>query len=172
MGGKYNMTDTKKQIVVIAVLVFLIGTVGVLARNFSKGAANKPGGIAVKTNTTKSDTTNYFTEGRLGRDNQISAMKKSYEDIISNKDSTKESKTEATNKKIALMERSDKESQIETMVKGKGYQDALCFIDDKGVELCVKSKDTLTTEEVNQLKDIVVRTSSVSPTEIYIKQKD
>lgn len=163
------MSNLRRQTIVIAVLILLIACAGWFAKRFNDNAQNTN---ALSSKITQSkQSTNFFAEGRMGRDNQRSAMKEELENIISSKDSNKEAKTAASTRLMQLLDRGDKENKIETLVKGRGFEDALCFIDDNGVELCVKTQEALTDEQANQIKDIIVRTTRVSPSNITIKSQ-
>lgn len=160
------MSNLRRQTMIIAVLIILIACAGWFAKKFNDAAQN------TNALSSKNQTTNFFAESRMGRDNQRSAMKEEYEKIISDEQANKEAKTAASAKLMQLLDWGNKENTVETLVKERGFEDAICFIDDSGVELCVKAKEQLTEEQVNQLKDIIVRTTRISPSNITIKQKE
>ncbi|MEF9933787.1 MAG: SpoIIIAH-like family protein [Clostridium sp.] len=170
------MPNFKKQTVIIAVLIGLIGCASFFAKEFNDSFKDtdmvlKPETEITETLGMKKETTkNFFAEGRMARENQRTTMKQELESIINNKNATKESKEKATRKLMSIIEKGEKETKIETMVKEKGFEEALCIIDDNGVEICVKSQDKLNGERVNQIKDIAVRASGVAPTGIIVKQ--
>lgn len=178
------MPNFRKQTVIIAVLIGLIGCASFFAKKLND--SNKDIDMVLKQETKATETVsenkdkknkevaqntkNFFSESRMARESQRTTMKQELESIVNNKSATKESKDKASQKLMTLIEKGDKENKIETMVKEKGFEEALCIIDDNGVEISVKSKDKLTGEKVNQIKDIAVRSSGMAPSGIVIKQ--
>ncbi|KMT21346.1 SpoIIIAH-like family protein [Clostridium cylindrosporum] len=171
------MPNFRKQTVIIAVLIGLIGCASFFAKKFNDSF--KDTDMVLKQGTEVTETLNkkvasssksFYSEGRMARENQRTTMKQELESIVNNKNATKESKEKASQKLMGLIEKGEKESKIETMVKEKGFEEALCIIDDNGVEISVKSSEKLTSEKVNQIKDIAVRSSGVAPSGIIIKQ--
>ncbi|SKA81967.1 stage III sporulation protein AH [Caloramator quimbayensis] len=161
------MSNLRRQTIIIAVLIVLIGCAGYFAKRFNDTAQN----TGALSSSLKKQTTNFFAESRMGRDNQRSAMKEEFEKIISDDKANKEAKAAASTKLMQILDWGNKENTVETLVKERGFEDAICFIDDNGVELCVKTNEQLTEEQANQLKDIIVRTTHVSPSNITIKSK-
>ncbi|CDF58211.1 SpoIIIAH-like family protein [Thermobrachium celere] len=161
------MEQFRKQTAIIAVLVVLIACSAWYAKKFN----DQTKGVSKITETTKkvNETTNYFVEARNSRDNQLSAHKQELQNIINSKNSTKQAIAEAQAKLILLADWADKQARVEQLAKQRGFEDAVCFINENGVELCVKSAEALTSEQAAQLMDDVVRTTSISPTKIIIK---
>lgn len=162
------MSNLRRQTIIIAVLIVLIGCAGYFAKRFNDTAQNT-GALSLNL---KKQTTNFFAESRMGRETQRSAMKDEFQKIISDNQANKEAKAAASTKLMQLLDWGNKENTVETLVKERGFEDAICFIDDNGVELCVKTNEQLSEEQANQLKDIIVRTTHVSPSNITIKSKE
>lgn len=164
------MEQFRKQTAIIAVLVVLIACSAWYAKKFndqSRGVSNLGENVTETTKTTES--ANFFVEARLGRDNQYSMHKQELENIINNKNSSKQAINEAQSKLMVLADWADKQTRVEQLAKQRGYEDAVCLINENGVELCVKSSEALTREQAAQLMDDVVRTTSISPSKIIIK---
>lgn len=161
------MSTLRRQTVIIAVLIVLIACAGWFAKRFNDSVMDT--NALLKSSQT--DSTNFFAESRMTRDNTRSAAKQELEGIVNNKDSAKEAKNAASTQLMQLIDRGDKENKIETLVKEKGFEDALCFIDEHGVDVTVKSQDALTAETVSQIKDIVVQATGIAPSGITIRPK-
>jgi stage III sporulation protein AH len=160
------MSNSKRQTVVIAVLILLIACAGWFAREFN----NRQNLNALSTDAgLNQESANYFVESRMGRDNARSALQQEYEKIINDVNQTEESKQTASTQMMLLFDRGDNENKIETLVKERGYEDALCMINESGVELCVKSPEELNAEQVNAITDVIVRTTGIAPSNIVIK---
>lgn len=176
------MPNFRKQTVIIAVLIGLIGCASFFAKKFNDSFKDTDMVVKQGTEVTETvsdnkegkevakNTKNFFSESRMSRESQRTTMKQELESIVNNKNATKEAKDKASQKLITLIEKGEKENKIETMVKEKGFEEALCIIDDNGLEISVKSKDKLTSEKVNQIKDIAVRASGKAPNGIVVKQ--
>lgn len=165
------MEQFRKQTAIIAVLVVLIACSAYYAKRFndqSKGVVNNGKEV---TETSKTGNSNFFAEARIGRDNQYSTHKQELENIVNNKNSTKQAIEEAQAKLMVLADWADKQNKIEQMAKQRGFEDAICLINENGVELCVKASEALTREQAAQLMDDVVRTTSISPSKIVIKSQ-
>lgn len=162
------MSNSKRQTVVIAVLILLIACAGWFAREFNK--EQNLNALSTDANQNQ-ESMNFFVDSRMGRDNARSAMKQELEKIISDANQTEEAKQTASTQMMLLLARGDKENKIETLVRERGYEDALCMIDENGVELCVKSAEELNAEQVNAITDVIVRTTGIAPSNIVIKPK-
>lgn len=160
------MSNSKRQTVVIAVLILLIACAGWFAREFN----NKQNLNAISTDANlNQENVNFFVESRMGRDNERSAMQQELEKIIGDANQTEESKQAASTQMMLLLTRGDKENKIETLVRERGYEEALCVINENGVELCVKSLEELNEEQVNGITDVIVRTTGIAPSNIVIR---
>lgn len=163
------MSNSKKQTVVIAVLILLIACAGWFAREFNK--EQNLNALSTEADLNE-ESMNFFVDSRMGRDNARSAMREELEKIISDTNQTEEAKQTASTQMMLLLSKGDKENTIETLVKERGYEDALCMIEENGVELCVKSSEELNAEQVNAIVDVIVRTTGMSPSNIVVKPKN
>ncbi len=79
--------------------------------------------------------------------------------------------TQANEKMITIIDNSQKEMRIETMIKDKGFADSVVlFGDDGSVDVIVKSP-TLTQAHVAQITDLVTRQANLPIDKIYISNK-
>jgi stage III sporulation protein AH len=168
-GGFYMMSNVRKQTIVITVLIVLIACAGLFARNFNDTVkdSNALSQTVVETNKTM----NYFADSRAQKENLYDKTKVQYNDLINNKQLSKKVHETASLNLIKLTDSNMKESKIETLIKGRGYDDALCMITEKNVEVCVKTDVELTAKQANEIKDIIVNTTKESPNNIYVKAK-
>lgn len=161
------MSTLRRQTVIIAVLIVLIACAGWFAKRFNDTVQDTSALIK----SAQTESANFFAESRISRDTKRSQMQEEFESIINNKDAAKEAKNAASTQLMQLIDRGDKENKIETLVKEKGFEDSLCFIDEHGVDVTVKTTESLTGEQVSQIKDIVVKTTGISPSGITIRPK-
>ena len=61
------------------------------------------------------------------------------------------------------------ESRIELSITGKGYEEALCYIDDNKARVIVKNASKLTQDQVNEIQDIVLNIAKIYDVSIECK---
>ncbi len=79
-------------------------------------------------------------------------------------------KNNATNQKLKIIDYMNKEKNIETLIKAKGYEDALVVITDSSVTITVKKND-LSQSDVAKICDIVIRETGRNANQIVIQSK-
>ena len=129
---------------------------GNMENNFSGSAAT--GGATEE---------NYFTATVLNRqqsrDEAIDVLK-----LVSESDeSSEEAKAEATAKIAKIAEDMQNESNIETLVKAKGFEECVAIISDNSVCVIVGA-ESLQASEAAQILAIVYDTTGISPENVSI----
>ncbi len=77
-----------------------------------------------------------------------------------------------TSKKIEEhAENAEQEISIENMVKSKGFEDCVAFVNDRGVRVIVKATG-LDAKGVATIKDVVVELTGTKPTDIKISNRN
>jgi len=124
-----------------------------------------------KTDVSASKLANdFFATTKMDKEMSRSKSKDSLKSITEDTNASKETKAEAYDKMIALVENADKEMRIEALIKEKGFNDAVAlFADDGSIDIIVKTP-SLTTAQTAQIADIVSRQAKVSMEEIHIKK--
>lgn len=84
---------------------------------------------------------NYFVEYRLSRDKLRGTLVERLDGIVKDENTNENSRAEAQKEIMRIGNNSEKELQIEGLVKGKGYEDALVFLTDKDIKVVVSSPD-------------------------------
>ncbi|AGX43662.1 SpoIIIAH-like family protein [Clostridium saccharobutylicum] len=168
---------TKKQCGIIFTLLALILCVGMLAAKLNNGGLNDPTDLSQvlstensnqdsNQNLTDSDKEamnqqNSFYDSRSSREQQDSATIQTLNSIISDKNTSKDQKDEATKELTKKAMVKDNEGRIELDVKNKGYEDALCMIEDKKVTVVVKSQSPLQESDSVAIQEIVQNVSNI-----------
>lgn len=111
----------------------------------------------------------FFEQARLSRtktrDEALDKLQKS----LKNAKLTDEEKSELTAKLTATIDSITAESDIESLIKAKGFVDCVAFIDSDKVNITVMTtSDGLTKEEVAQIRDIVLSKCKVSAQNITV----
>lgn len=123
-----------------------------------------------KTVTASKEANNYFAQTKMDRDvvrgKDIEIMK----GITDDQSATKEAKAEAQSKMMKIVETSQKELNIENLIKGKGFSDVVAlFGDDGSVDVVVKAP-AISKQQTAQIIDIVTRQANVPMQKIVIKK--
>lgn len=159
---------TKKQFGIIFTLMALIVCVGVLSMKLNENGYNDPTSLeaVLKQNTdnTKTDaateetlsTTEYFYSMRLTKEQQDEKYVDDMKAITEDANASQESKDIANNALVEKAKMQDQESRVESEIRNKGYEDALCMINDnKTVKVYVKADDVLSEENSAVIKKVV-----------------
>ena len=142
------MSKTKK-IIVMSSLVLLLAVTAVLNVVLAKNIAAKGDTIA---------TSNYFSTYRSERTTTRSEELVQLDSVIALYDESSEKYTEAVNLKMKIVESMEKELVLETMIKSKGFSDAVVSIgmDSDNVNVFINSNEldmTTALSIYNCLKD-------------------
>lgn len=144
----------------------------------SKADANSISEVVTSSNSELVETMNapktlnrdYFVEYRLSRDKLRAGMVDRLDDIVKNDKTTIEVRTKAQEEIISIGNLSEKELQIEGLVKSKGFDEALVFMTDKDVKVVV-SVEELTEQDVVKILDIVKSETEYGAEAIKIMKK-
>lgn len=111
----------------------------------------------------------FFTEYRLERDKIRSERSDLLRDSA-NTAKTDDSRQKAHDTMIKMVLDKQRETEIESLIKARGFSDALVFIKDNSVSAVIKTS-SLSREEVVQVADIISRVAGVKAEDITISAK-
>lgn len=113
---------------------------------------------------------NYFVEYRLSRDKLRAGLVDRLDEIIKNKQTTDDIRTKAQEEIMGIGAISEKELQIEGLVKAKGFEDALVFITSDEIKVVVSASE-LTQQDMVKILDIVKSETEFEVDNIKIMKK-
>ncbi len=113
---------------------------------------------------------NYFVEYRLSRDKLRANLVERLEDIVNNSNTDEKVRTEAQTEIMKIGKLSEKELQIEGLVKSKGFDEALVFLTDNDIKVIVSSED-LNEQEMVKILEIVKSETEFDMNNIKIIKK-
>lgn len=119
-------------------------------------------------NTSVGDT--YFSSVQISRQRTRDEAIEVLQSVVENQASTETAKNEALaeiNKLATVME---DESNIETLVVAKGFEECVAVISDGKISVIVKS-DGLIPSEISQINEIVYQQSGILPVNITIIER-
>ncbi len=117
-------------------------------------------GKAVET-AAKAESSDYFTTAKKERENARKEASETVEELLKTDKLTEKDKKEITQKIEDINKNIQKEADIETLLKAKGFEKSLVIINDKGITVIVKS-DGLNASQTMQIQDIVTNETSIN----------
>ena len=121
-------------------------------------------------NKDKQLNNNYFTQSRLDRDTMYSQTLDTYQKIIENESISADQKAIAQKEISKINEQKNSIMIAENLIKVKGFEDLIIFINGENVSVIVKS-DNLEEKEIAQIQNIVTRELGVKIENINISNK-
>jgi len=125
---------------------------------------------ASKTVTASKETNNYFFQTKMDRDvvrgKDIETMKSISDDQLA----SKEARAKAQNEMMKMVDTTQKELNIENLIKGKGFSDAIAlFADDGSIDIIVKAP-AISMADAAKIADIAIRQGNVTFDKVVIKK--
>ena len=144
-----------KKIIVLSVMVLLLVATGVLNFVLSDKLNKTTDNVNADQGTV---TQTFFAAAKSDRDSTRESEFLYLDAIMQSESSTESAKKSAQEQKLTLVSRMEKELALETLIKARGFEDAIVTIGDKGVSIVVNSTE-LTAEQANQiLSDVLAET--------------
>ena len=109
----------------------------------------------------------YYAEARMERDRARSRQVEVLEDVIADPKTGDEVRGDAQKRLLQLSERIRREIEAENLIKGKGYDDALVFINDGGVVVIVKAR-RLERADVARIVDLAAAAAGLPPESVRV----
>lgn len=127
----------------------------------------------INTSTTVTETSGdqYFAELRLERDKMYSQMLESYQKILSNNQISETQKEISENEIKKINDTRNAIMIAENLIKNKGFQDLIIFINGDSISIIVKAKE-LKEEQIAQIQNIISRELKGEIENIHISNKE
>ncbi len=174
---KKPFSTLNKKKVMIACAVLLIGASVYLNyvfflddANTTNTANNKPDNI-LEVNVPEDETATFFAQAVLDRQKTRDEALQVLQIVVENEDALAESKEQALQQISKIADDMQKESNIESLIVSKGFEECVAVINDGKCNVIVKT-DTLQANEISQIKDIVFEQASIKPIDIRIIEKN
>ena len=103
---------------------------------------------------------NYFAEARLNRANARSKSVEMLNGIVNNSNSDAESKRQAGEAIMRLAELENAEALAENLIKAKGFEDVIVFVNDDIANVTVKS-ESLSGSDTAKIQEVVTSQTGV-----------
>ncbi|WP_018249948.1 SpoIIIAH-like family protein [Orenia marismortui] len=112
----------------------------------------------------------FFIEYRMDRDQARSEQINLLREMINNPNSDKSLKSKAQERLLTLTNNIEKEMEIESLIRARGYEDGIAFIHDNSIELIIATT-ALKKQDVAKLGDIIKNSTKISLENITIIEK-
>ena len=127
--------------------------------------------INTSTTVTENSGDQYFAELRLERDKMYSQMLESYQKILSNNQISETQKEISENEIKKINDTRNAIMIAENLIKNKGFQDLIIFINGDSISTIVKAKE-LKEEQIAQIQNIISRELKGEIENIHISNKE
>lgn len=169
------MVVRKKQLI-LAALAVVIGVAGYYNAGKTGKEAKETGqkylGEAQLVNSDKvSETTDFFTQARIDREAGRSRSIETFNALISNESTDSEAKETAQQGVLQLAKNTETETAIENLLRAKGFDDAVCYINNDMANVVVKTQ-VLDSANAAKISEIVTEQSGISQDKIKIMEME
>ncbi|MDO5557346.1 MAG: SpoIIIAH-like family protein [Clostridia bacterium] len=114
---------------------------------------------------------NYYVKSRLERQTMYSQMLESYQKVVDNANISSEQKTISQNEITKINTTQNSIMIAENLIKSKGIEDVVIFVNEKSVNVVVKAA-TLDTKQIAQIQNIICRELGVEIEGIHISERE
>lgn len=172
--GKRNMIIAASFVVVAVALIVSIAMLGGGDDGFdySQGVGLQPSGSETSNNngTEQSAADTYFSSVQVDRQRTRDEALEVLQGVVDNQSSTATAKEEALAEINKMAQTMEAESNIETLIVAKGFEECVAVISGESVNIVVKS-DGLQAAQISQINEIVYEQSGILPVNIKIIQR-
>ena len=144
-------------------------TDGLMTEAEAVSSTNKNYGEAQLVSVSNDSGSKFFEEARLKREKAHDAALDTIQKTLKSASLSADEKKTYAQELTGNLENLNVETEIETLVKAKGFADCLCFLQADRADLTVMtSGDALTAAQVAQIRDIILSKSSVTAQNITV----
>ena len=161
-----NNTNASNDTSTIGDATFVNG--GVLVENDEENIIDNNIINTISTEVIQED--NYFSNSRLERDSMYSQSLDSYQKMLDSTTVSSEQKAIAQNEITRINNEKNAIMIAENLIKTKGFEDIVIFINGSSINAIVKS-DKLSQEEIAQIQNILSRELNSDISNIHISNK-
>lgn len=172
-------TVINRRHIIVASLVVVLAVAIFLNRKFSQpnnmvasanASANLGDAVSVDTQNVSGTSTDFFAAARLNRSQARDSAEELIKNITSNRSATSSERAWANDTINQIPKDIKTETQIETLIKAKGFTECVCLINDGSASIVVKPKtdNSLSANDVVQIDDIVISETKFDTNNIKI----
>ena len=168
------MMVVKKKQLVIAALAIVIGTAGYInsGRNSETEAGQKYLGeaqLVTSQETASTEGSDFFAQARIDREAGRSRSIETFNAVLDNENSDSAAKASAQQGVLELAQNTETETAVENLLRARGFQDAVCYINNGMANVVVKT-EVLDSAGAAQISEIVTEQSGITQEKIKIME--
>lgn len=165
------MMVVKKKQLIIAALAVVIGTAGYLnaGKNTDENKYLGETQLVDSENIQSDENEDFFSQARIDREAGRSRAVETFNSIISNEDADEASKTSAQQGMLELAQNTETETAVENLLRAKGFDDAVCYINNGMANVVVKTS-SLDGASAAVISEIVSEQSGIEQDKIKIME--
>lgn len=169
----------KRNLIIIGAVVLVATAVCLNIALFNKTSKDgysgyqEPSGIVGDTNNNSSQNVsdNYFASAQVSRQRARDEALEVLQNVIDTAGNSDEAKAQALSDISKLAMAIEQESNIETLVMAKGFENCVAIISGDSARIIVSGKD-LTPAQLAQINSIVYEQAGIAPVNITITEKN
>lgn len=120
-----------------------------------------------KTTTAEKGSDEYFAQAKVDRQQTQDKIAEMTQDVLESSEESESAKTEAVAKAAELATIMEQQTNVESIIKSKGFEECMTFIQNGECSVVVKDSD-LTADDAMIIKDIVVGQTGISSDKVKI----
>ena len=150
----------------------LVSSNGIVEKNTQETALveNNKEQTEETTKTNAKIINEYFSQTRLNRESMYSQMVESYQKILENESIASDQKAIAQTEIKNINDTKNKIMICENLIKTKGIDDVIIFVNDKSISVVVKAEN-LEEDKIAQIQNIIAREMNTQINDIHISNK-
>lgn len=129
------------------------------------------GNLSAVSDTTQNEQDIYFSQAFADRARKRDEALQTLQTVIDSSETMPDVKDKAYSEMMSIADDMENESNVETLVKAKGFEDCLAVISGENINIVVKTTGLLT-NEVAQIKEIAMLETGLSAEHIKIIEKN
>lgn len=114
------------------------------------------------------DTDAYFTAAALSRQQARDESLEVLQTVLASADALEETKTQALNDISRIAQQIEQESNVEALVKAKGFEECVAVINGESASVIVRSASALLQNQAAQIGEIVYEQTGILPANVKI----
>ena len=167
------MMVIKKKQLAVAALAIVIGTAGYInaGRNSEESGKKYLGEAQLVTSQedAQAEKGDFFAQARIDREAGRSRSIETYNAVLENENSDEAAKASAQQGVLELAQNTETETAIENLLRARGFEDAVCYINSGMANVVVKTQ-MLDSEGAAQISEIVSSQSGIPQEKIKIME--
>lgn len=161
----------KRKQIIVCCLAVLVATAGYLNFSYGRPKETKTAESAGEIHLVSEADGDYFEAARAEREISRAQVQETLSNIIESSESEMASKQIAEEEVIKTAKLSEKEQLCESLIKAKGYEDAVVYINDDKVNVVIKSPQ-FSSDDATKIAEIITEQTGIAASAIKITQTE